>query len=161
VLHTDESFLPKRRSAWASWNYLHARDEVHDGRICGSYWMNLLQGLPGPVNYVVTLNPPRAIAPDKILYQTTYHHPLYTASSVETHALLPQIQNRRGIAWAGAWCGYGFHEDGLRSALNAVQAIDAGCLPNWGQTTISSAGAAIQGAPTGNGGLSPISVEAP
>jgi uncharacterized protein len=131
VLHTDESWLPKRRAAWASWNYLHARDEVHGERICGSYWMNLLQGLPGPVNYVVTLNPPRPIAPDKILYETVYQHPLYTAASVETHALLPQIQNRSGIAWAGAWCGYGFHEDGLKSALHAVQALDPACLPAW------------------------------
>jgi predicted NAD/FAD-binding protein len=164
VLHTDESFLPKRRAAWASWNYLHARDEVHDRRICGSYWMNLLQGLPGPVNYVVTLNPPRAIAPDKVLYQVTYHHPLYTAASVETHALLPQIQNRRGIAWAGAWCGYGFHEDGLKSALHAVQAIDPSCLPVWavlpangGQTTISPARDPATTDPPGNGGLSPVS----
>jgi uncharacterized protein len=131
VLHTDESFLPKRRAAWASWNYLHPRDEVHDERICGSYWMNLLQRIPGPVNYIVTLNPPRSVAAGAVLYETTYHHPLYTAASVETHALLPQIQNRGGIAWAGAWCGYGFHEDGLLSALRAVQALDAGCLPEW------------------------------
>jgi predicted NAD/FAD-binding protein len=131
VLHTDESFLPKRRAAWASWNYLHPRDEVHDQRICGSYWMNLLQCIPGPVNYIVTLNPPRPIAPAAVLYETTYHHPLYTAASVETHALLPQIQNRNGLCWAGAWCGYGFHEDGLLSALRAVQALDAACLPAW------------------------------
>jgi len=136
VLHTDESFLPKRRAAWASWNYLHARDEVHDERICGSYWMNLLQGIPGPVNYIVTLNPQRAIAPKHVLYETRYHHPLYTALSVETHALLPRIQNRSGIAWAGAWCGYGFHEDGLKSALRAVQAIDPACLPRWGPCAV-------------------------
>jgi len=131
VLHTDESFLPKRRAAWASWNYLHARDEVHDERVCGSYWMNLLQGIAGPVNYIVTLNPKRAIARGRVLYETRYHHPLYAAASVETHALLPQIQNRVGIAWAGAWCGYGFHEDGLTSALRAVQALDPACLPAW------------------------------
>ena len=130
VLHTDESFLPKRRAAWASWNYLHPRDEIHDERICGSYWMNLLQGIPGPVNYIVSLNPRREPA-GKVLYETTYHHPLYTASSVETHALLPQVQNRAGIAWAGAWCGHGFHEDGLNSALRAVQALDPACLPAW------------------------------
>lgn len=131
VLHTDESFLPRRRAAWASWNYLHPRDEVHGERICGSYWMNLLQGIAGPVNYVVTLNPPREVAPDKVLYETVYMHPLYTAASVASHALLPLIQNRRGLAWAGAWCGYGFHEDGLVSALRAVQALDPACLPAW------------------------------
>ncbi len=144
VLHTDESWLPKRRAAWASWNYLHARDEVHDQRICGSYWMNLLQGIDGPVNYVVTLNPPREIAREKIIYETTYHHPLYTAASVDTHALLPQLQGRRGVAWAGAWCGYGFHEDGLRSALQAVQALDAMCLPPWATLAVTPAKAGVQ-----------------
>ena len=143
VLHTDESFLPKRRAAWASWNYLHARDEVHDQRICGSYWMNLLQRIPGPVNYVVTLNPTRPIAPAKVLYETTYHHPFYAAASVETHALLPQVQNRNGICWAGAWCGYGFHEDGLVSALRAVQALDAGCLPGWASLAVTPAEAGV------------------
>ena len=131
VLHTDESFLPKRRAAWASWNYLHARDEVHDERICGSYWMNLLQGIPGPVNYIVTLNPPREIPRDRILYETAYAHPHYAAPSVDTHALLPQIQSRGGIVWAGAWSGYGFHEDGLKSGLRAAQALDPACLPAW------------------------------
>ena len=156
VLHTDESWLPKRRAAWASWNYLyaglHARDEVHDQRICGSYWMNLLQGIEGPVNYVVTLNPPRPIAKERIIYETVYHHPLYTAASVETHALLPQIQDRGGVVWAGAWCGYGFHEDGLVSALRAVQALDAACLPSWAVLepvgAASAATVAPEGAPT-------------
>jgi predicted NAD/FAD-binding protein len=152
VLHTDESFMPKRRAAWASWNYLHPRDEIHDQRICGCYWMNLLQGIPGPTNYIVTLNPPRPVAPAALLYETTYHHPLYTAASVETHALLPQIQNRAGICWAGAWCGYGFHEDGLASALRAVQAIDSDCLPAWAVIepvgAASAATVAPEGAPT-------------
>lgn len=131
VLHTDESFLPRRRRAWASWNYLHPVDEVHDRPICGSYWMNLLQHIPGPTNYIVTLNPPREIAPDKILYQTTYMHPWYTARSEITHARLPEIQGNGGLWWAGAWCGYGFHEDGLKAGLTAVQGVDASCLPAW------------------------------
>ena len=85
----------------------------------------------GSANYIVTLNPPREIPRDKVLYETTYHHPLYTAAAVDTHALLPLIQARRGIAWAGAWCGYGFHEDGLKAGLQAVQALDPACLPPW------------------------------
>jgi predicted NAD/FAD-binding protein len=93
--------------------------------------MNLLQGIPGPVNYVVTLNPTRPVPREKVLYETTYTHPLYTAASVDTHALLPRMQNRSGLAWAGAWCGYGFHEDGLVSALRAVQALDPACVPAW------------------------------
>lgn len=131
VLHTDTSFLPRRRAAWAAWNYLHPDDSVHDRPISGSYWMNLLQGIPGPVNYVVTLNPPRPIAPDKVLYRTVYDHPHYAAASVATHERLPAIQGRRGIWWAGAWTGYGFHEDGLKSGLRVVAGIDRECLPAW------------------------------
>jgi predicted NAD/FAD-binding protein len=131
VLHTDESFLPKRRAAWASWNYTHARDEIHDQRISGSYWMNLLQGIPGPVNYIVTLNPTREIPRDKVIYDTVYHHPHYGAGSVLTHERIAQIQNQNGIVWAGAWCGYGFHEDGLKAGLRAVAKLDAECVPAW------------------------------
>lgn len=131
ILHTDESFLPRRRAAWASWNYTHPVSEIHDQRISGSYWMNLLQKIPGPVNYVVTLNPQREIPREKILYDTVYHHPLYTAASRVTHAKLPALQGLTGLWWAGAWTGYGFHEDGLKSGLRAVQGIDASCLPKW------------------------------
>ena len=148
VLHTDESFLPRRKSAWASWNYLHPRDEIHDQRISGSYWMNLLQGIPGPVNYVVTLNPQREIPADKILYQTDYDHPHYGASSVMTHERIAQIQGRGGLWWAGAWCGYGFHEDGLKSGLRAVRGIDASCLPHWARISDEpAAGVAAAAAP--------------
>ncbi|HEY0975489.1 MAG TPA: FAD-dependent oxidoreductase [Solimonas sp.] len=142
VLHTDESYLPRRRAAWASWNYIDdaafqpcdlAR-EVHDRPISGSYWMNLLQGIPGPVNYVVTLNPTREIPRERILYDTVYHHPHYGPDSVATHRDLASIQNAGGLWWAGAWSGYGFHEDGLVSGLRAVAGIDRECLPSW--TTI-------------------------
>lgn len=131
VLHTDESFLPKRRAAWASWNYLNDVDEVHDLPISGSYWMNKLQGIESPTNYIVTLNPTREIPRDKTLYDTTYEHPHYGPASVTTHERLPQIQGRRGTWYAGAWTQYGFHEDGLKSGLRAVRAIDALCLPEW------------------------------
>lgn len=131
VLHTDESFLPRRRRAWASWNYIHRDDEVHDQPISGSYWMNRLQGIAGPVNYIVTLNPVREIAPQRVIRDIVYHHPHYTPSSVMTHARLPEIQNRSGLWYAGAWTQYGFHEDGLKSGLRAVQGLDPECLPKW------------------------------
>lgn len=131
VLHTDTSFLPRRRRAWASWNYLNADDEIHDRPISGSYWMNLLQGLPGPTDYVVTLNPVREIPAHKILYETVYDHPHYGAASVQTHERLPQIQGGGGLWWAGAWTAFGFHEDGLKSALRVVNGIDPACLPAW------------------------------
>jgi predicted NAD/FAD-binding protein len=129
ILHTDESFLPKRRAAWSSWNYQHPVDEIHDEPISGSYWMNLLQSIPGQTQYVVTLNPRREPRPGSVLFDTTYNHPVYRASSRMTHARLPEIQGRRGVWFAGAWTGYGFHEDGLRSAVNVATAL--GCPPPW------------------------------
>lgn len=131
VLHTDESFLPKRRLAWGAWNYLHPRDEIHDQPISGSYWMNALQHIPGPVNYIVTLNPQREIPADKVLYDTVYDHPHYGAASVRSHALLPELQGHGGLWWCGAWTAYGFHEDGLKSGLKVVKGIDPEALPEW------------------------------
>jgi len=131
VLHTDASFLPRRKLAWGAWNYLHPDDAIHDQPISGSYWMNALQHIPGPVNYVVTLNPQREIPADKILYDTVYHHPHYGPASTRTHADLPGIQGNGGLWWAGAWTAFGFHEDGLKSGLRAVQGIDPQCLPEW------------------------------
>lgn len=140
VLHTDASYLPRRRAAWASWNYINddvdfrARDwdrEIHDRPISGTYWMNLLQGIPGSTPYLVTLNPARPIPAERILYDTVYHHPHYGADSVASHARLAAIQNRGGLWWAGAWTGYGFHEDGLKSGLRAVAGLDKDCLPAW------------------------------
>lgn len=146
VLHTDDSYLPRRRGAWASWNYINDAAfgeqaggytdvdfdrEVHDRRIEGSYWMNLLQGISGPVNYVVTLNPTRPIPADRILHDTVYDHPHYGPDSVRTHRRLAGIQGSGGLWWAGAWTGYGFHEDGLLSGLRTVAGIDRACLPGW------------------------------
>ncbi len=131
VLHTDERFLPKRRAAWASLNYLNELDEVHDRPISGSYWINRLQGISGGPNYIVTLNPRHEIPPQKILYQTIYEHPLYGPASVETRSRLPEIQGRRRTWFAGAWTQFGFHEDGLTSGLRVVNGIDKACMPTW------------------------------
>ena len=146
VLHTDERYLPRRRRAWASWNYINDTAfgadvsgyrgvdfdrEVHDRPISGSYWMNLLQGIDGPVNYVVTLNPTREIPGDRIVYDTVYDHPHYGPGSVRTHRRLAGIQGNGGLWWAGAWTGYGFHEDGLLSGLRCIAGIDRECLPSW------------------------------
>ncbi|HEX4873226.1 MAG TPA: FAD-dependent oxidoreductase [Nevskiaceae bacterium] len=140
VLHTDTRFLPRRRRAWASWNYVNAGvdpwaadldAEIHDRPISGSYWMNRLQGIEGPVQYVVTLNPEREIPRDQVILDTTYHHPHYGAGSVLTHERLPAVQGRGGLWLAGAWAGYGFHEDGLKSGLRVVQGLDPDCLPGW------------------------------
>jgi predicted NAD/FAD-binding protein len=130
-LHTDESLLPKRRAAWSSWNYMGKTDQVSDDRIPITYWMNRLQGIPGPVNYIVSLNPSRSPAPAKVLYETSYDHPHYTREVVTAQKALPSIQGRRRMWFCGAWTGYGFHEDGLKSALRVVSELDRSCLPQW------------------------------
>ncbi len=114
VLHTDASLLPRRRRAWAAWNYHLDRG---DGPATVTYHMNRLQGLRAPVEFCVTLNRTAAIDPDRILRRFTYHHPQFGAASLAAQARLPEVQGRRDIFFCGAWCGYGFHEDGVRSAL--------------------------------------------
>lgn len=128
-LHTDTSLLPRRRRAWSSWNYLAAVDEIGDAPVAVSYWMNRLQNLPGERQYVVSLNPPREPAAHSVLYRTTYAHPQFDAAAMAAQRRLPQIQGRRGIWFCGAWTGYGFHEDGLTSALAVAGAF--GCPPPW------------------------------
>ncbi|WP_028007476.1 NAD(P)/FAD-dependent oxidoreductase [Solimonas flava] len=130
-LHTDTGLMPRRRWAWSSWNALLAHDALDDAPIGVSYWMNPLQRLTEATPYIVTLNPPRPPRAGTVLYRTHYAHPQYRPQTIRAQQRLPQIQGRRGIWWAGAWTGYGFHEDGLKSGLRAVQGLDAACLPRW------------------------------
>lgn len=123
VLHSDESLLPKRRAAWSSWNYLGREDALNDDPVTVTYWMNRLQGLAGPRQYIVTLNPPRPPRPDTVIYEVDYHHPQYRPSSLETRRRLPEVQGRRRTWYCGAWTGYGFHEDGLKSAVNVAREL--------------------------------------
>ncbi len=130
-LHTDVTLMPKRRRAWSSWNAILARDALSDEPIGVSYWMNLLQRLDTEQQYIVSLNPPRAPREGTVLYQTRYEHPLYTPATIAAQRRLPEIQGRNRVWWAGAWTAYGFHEDGFKSGLRAVQGIDPSCLPPW------------------------------
>jgi predicted NAD/FAD-binding protein len=130
-LHTDAALMPKRRRAWASWNAILAHDALSNEPIGVSYWMNRLQNLNTATQYFVSLNPPRAPRPETVLYQTQYEHPLYTPATIQAQQRLPQVQGHNRIWWAGAWTGYGFHEDGFKSGLRAVAGIDEDCLPPW------------------------------
>lgn len=177
LLHTDAALMPKRRSVWASWNYLaefglvgppacggrpakgsersfeRAHTNVRPGsqaeqgersaaggaghgtrdgslddsdkedRVSVTYWMNRLQGLPGDRDYFVTLNPLAEPAPESVIYDTLYMHPVFTREAMRAQQELPAIQGRSGIWFCGAWSGYGFHEDGLRSATRAVRTM--------------------------------------
>ncbi|MEP7090926.1 MAG: FAD-dependent oxidoreductase [Nocardioidaceae bacterium] len=121
-LHRDESVLPARRSGRASWNYrLDACGTLSD-RSKVSYWMNLLQGHPESDPLIVTLNPDDRHAPADPIATMTYRHPTYTAESVTAQAHLPSLNGSR-VAFAGAYHGWGFHEDGCRSGVEAAQAL--------------------------------------
>ena len=121
VLHTDARLLPTRRKAWAAWN---AYVPATPGEACTvSYCMNLLQSLDTPRPLVVSLNRTPDIAADRILARMRYRHPVYTHASVAAQACIPAISGRDRIWYAGAWCGFGFHADGLRSGYAAADGL--------------------------------------
>lgn len=121
VLHTDASLLPSNRKAWAAWNAHIPRDPSQACTV--SYCMNLLQGIDSPQPLVVTLNRTDAIDPDTVLRRMRYEHPVYTHSSVAAQARKREIQGQRRTWFAGAYWGWGFHEDGMRSAVDVARAL--------------------------------------
>lgn len=122
MLHTDASVLPQRRRAWAAWNALIPRDP---GTFCTvSYWMNLLQGIDSAEPLIVTLNPTRSIDPAKVLRSLIYAHPVYTHASVAARARKAEIQGASRTWFAGAYWGWGFHEDGMRSAVDVAAGLE-------------------------------------
>ena len=123
VLHTDASVLPRNPRAWAAWNALVPRVATQTCTV--SYCMNLLQGLSSPDPLIVTLNPIRPIDPRATLKKLRYHHPVYSHGSVAAQARKPDIQGKRRTWYAGAYWGWGFHEDGMRSAVEVANALDA------------------------------------
>jgi uncharacterized protein len=119
-LHTDTALLPRRRAAWASWNYLLDDCRRPTQKVSLSYHMNRLQTLDEPLEYVVTLNPNDPPAGGAVLRRLSYTHPVYTGSSVATQDHLDELNGVRRTFYAGAYQRYGFHEDGLWSAVRAV-----------------------------------------
>ena len=117
LLHTDHTVLPKRKRAWAAWNY-HLLD-ADQGQVPVTYNMNILQGLDSAEQFCVTLNNSGAIDPSKVLKRMRYAHPIYTVEAVAAQARHSEI-NCDGIYYCGAYWRYGFHEDGVTSALNAL-----------------------------------------
>ena len=115
VLHTDASLLPRCRRARASWNY-HLPAQPRPG-VALTYYMNMLQGLAAPVDFCVTLNRPDDIDPSGVIASMTYEHPVYTAAVFAAQQRHPEISGRNRTHYCGAYWGYGFHEDGVQSAL--------------------------------------------
>ncbi len=128
VLHTDERLLPRSRRAWAAWNFHQlGREGDAKSRVAVSYYMNRLQGLEAPPHFLVTLNHTRAIRPERILRRLTYHHPVYTHAAVAAQKRRGEVNGPRRTWYCGAYWGYGFHEDGVNSAL--AVAADFGIRP--------------------------------
>lgn len=123
VLHTDPSLMPKRKRTWASWNYIGEAGRDGAQSLCVTYWMNRLQNIPMTDPLFVTLNPIREIAPENILRLIHYMHPIFDRAALEAQRNLWRIQGKNGIWFCGAYCGYGFHEDGLQSGLAVAEAI--------------------------------------
>lgn len=132
VLHSDLSQMPKRRRLWASWNYRTSSGKVGADIINGSekpdnlsvtYWMNRLQNIRQDVPLFVTLNPIDAIAEDKCHATFSYDHPVFDQKAINAQKDLPSIQGQNGLYFCGAWTGYGFHEDGMASAVKIARAM--------------------------------------
>jgi predicted NAD/FAD-binding protein len=123
VLHTDVGLLPRRRRAWASWNY-HLLDEPR-GRTTVTYHMNRLQSLRAEREFCVTLNRTEAIDPAKVIRTIDYAHPVYTAAGIRAQQRFDEISGRGRTHFCGAYWGSGFHEDGVRSAVRVAECFGA------------------------------------
>jgi len=120
VLHTDTSILPQHQAAWASWNYLIPAEQPDSASV--TYDLSRLQGVPSPRPILLTLNQTDKIEPSSIIRTFSFDHPAYDISSAAAQQQIASIQGTRRAYFCGAYCGYGFHEDGVNSAL-AVAAL--------------------------------------
>ncbi len=127
VLHTDATLMPRRRAAWASWNFHLAEGPPRGSTV--TYWMNKLQSLDAERDYFVSLNRGAEIDPGKVLRRIAYDHPMYTAAGVAAQARHAEVSGPRRTHYCGAYWGWGFHEDGVLSALRACETIQPGSSP--------------------------------
>ena len=122
VLHTDDSFMPKRRAIWSSWNYIGARDNTSDG-VCVTYWMNRLQNIESEKPLFVTLNPKRPPRAGTLLHSEIYDHPVFDAKAIAAQRKLWLLQGNLKTWFCGAYFGAGFHEDGLQAGLAVAEQL--------------------------------------
>jgi predicted NAD/FAD-binding protein len=130
-LHLDTSYMPKQQRCWASWIYRADRSGIsgQNGRVSLSYWMNNLQELNTKTPVIVTLNPLKAIPEEHILDQHTFHHPVFNQAAIYAQSLIPLLNGKNRTYYCGAWQRYGFHEDGLWSAVRVADQF--GVKPTW------------------------------
>lgn len=119
VLHKDYSLMPSNQKTWASWNYVS--DSANN--LCLTYWMNNLQQIPKTHPIFVTLNPSKTIAKEDIFYKTVYHHPIFNQKAHQIQRDVTSIQGNDNIYYIGSYLGYGFHEDGIRSAYDICRKL--------------------------------------
>jgi predicted NAD/FAD-binding protein len=115
VLHSDASLMPRRRRAWASWNYQVPAHEQSAVKV--TYYLNRLQKIRAATEFLLTLNDDGAVNPRRVFERMTYHHPLVTQRSVAAQKRHGEINGQRRTHYCGAYWGYGFHEDGVNSAI--------------------------------------------
>jgi predicted NAD/FAD-binding protein len=125
VLHSDAALMPRRRAAWASWNYHTGDENEAGGDTSVTYWMNRLQSLNTLQNVFVTLNPINQPTQHHAHRTFIYDHPLFDHSALTAQARLPEIQGSNRVWYCGSYCGYGFHEDGLQAGLSVAAALGA------------------------------------
>ena len=126
VLHTDTTVLPRALRAWAAWNYERSADSAQDSaRVCLHYLLNMLQPLPFAQSVVVSLNPVREIAPEHVHGSYDYAHPVFDLAAIRAQGEVGALQGQHRTYFCGAWTGYGFHEDGLKSGLNVAKRLQA------------------------------------
>src|SRR5690606_23737851 len=117
--------MPKRRAAWSAWNYLRDSRGRGEAEVCVTYWMNRLQGIANDTPLFVSLNPTVEPRQELVFGEWSFDHPQFDARALSAQARLDDIQGIRHTRFAGAWTGHGFHEDGLRSGLDAAIALGA------------------------------------
>ncbi|EOZ5530421.1 NAD(P)/FAD-dependent oxidoreductase [Vibrio metschnikovii] len=136
ILHTDTSLLPKRKAAWASWNYRLAGDVDQETRLPAlTYNMNILQHIDSSETFCVTLNSSESINPNKVLRKFTYHHPVFNRAAIAAQQRKAEVSGVNHTWFCGAYWHNGFHEDGVKSALDVVTRLSA-------QTNTAQQGAA-------------------
>ena len=129
LLHTDKCLMPESRRVWASWNYLTRRQGVDERSVSVSYYMNSLHRLERRRDYIISLNPWREPDPATVLGEYHWRHPVLDTAAAQAQARLGDIQGLNGVYIAGAWTGFGFHEDGIRSAVDVARRL--GVSPPW------------------------------
>ena len=128
-IHSDVNLMPKRKSAWTSWNYFSEKNRDINTKVYVTYWLNRLQNINGENNFFLSLNPLKPPSDKKIYKQFKYFHPIYNIETVKSQFQIDKIQGEKNTWYCGAWNGFGFHEDGLSSGIEIAKKF--GCQVPW------------------------------